>query len=180
MGRLSGMPRDILHPPIDLVRRGVDEERAVVAASNELQELEGPQRVDLEVGDGIDDRGRHRDLAGHVEHDLRAVDLALELARREADVADEDFEVLGSRLLAQPRQVLDSPLPPQRVVHDHAIAGLEGVAREVGADEPGAAGDDDLSHNARSPPGNGNGVGTEAGARPLRPACGRWPRSSWS
>jgi uncharacterized protein YidB (DUF937 family) len=132
-GRVVLVDRQVLGPAVHLAGRGVDDGGLGAHGPDELEEGQLAPGVEIEVPDGLRHRGAVADLAGHVEHDVDALEHAGH--DRVADVGREDAHV-------QPVEVAQVAAVLGDEAVDHADLGAaphEGV-HQVGADEAEPAG----------------------------------------
>ena len=129
--------------PIHFIRGAVEDGRAGPGGADGLQDVEGPQGVDLEVVAGVLDAGGDGDLGGEVE-DAVGVGVAADGVGHRGGVADVGLDEVGDPPLAEPGEVRLRPPAAEVVDDDDVMPLLVQPRRGVAADEPGAPGDDPL------------------------------------
>jgi len=126
---------------VHLIRRCENKRRLGVVQAGGLQEIESAARVDVEVSDGIDQRGGHRDLPREVEDRV----LVLHLVDQSAGIPHVLFDEGRARGMArdQPLEVSLGAWPAEVVEHGHVPPVVDQADRRVDAEKARAAGDED-------------------------------------
>ena len=120
---------------VHLVCRGIQQRLDSIQSPRRLKDVEGAQRIDLEVVLRIGDRRRNRHLTGKVQHELRVSVLAKRAVngiRISYIRADED-QPAGVAL--QPGQVICGALSGQVVQNDYFLSLRNIVGGGVRSDE---------------------------------------------
>src|SRR3954451_4387251 len=145
VARLVALPAagqgEVLHAAVDLVGRGEEEGGGVLPRAHGVQHVEGAAHVDVEVVPGIDQAGGHRHLGREVEDGLDAGHRPPH-GERIAHVGHFDGNAVAVGL-AQPVEVVLHAGAREVVEQPHAPPRGGDPVRQVGADEAGAAGDQD-------------------------------------
>ena len=134
------LERDVLEVPVDLVRGGENEPVAARRAADGLEEVEGAAGVDVEIGAGVGDARRDRDLGGEVENGARAAKAGFDRVWI-ADVAETDLETVAVAR-AEPGEVSFHAGAGDVVEDAHAAPLGKKMVGEVATDEARAAGDE--------------------------------------
>ncbi len=144
---------------VHLVGRAVHERRAVGVAAGRLEQVERPERVDLEVDVRVRCRPVVGRLRGRVDHQLDRVGVLGEHALDGIAIADVDRQRAKRVGVAREQRVGDARGrgvgPEQLRAHvvleaDHLESELDEASDRLRADQPARAGDDRRGHARRA------------------------------
>jgi hypothetical protein len=131
------------HGSVDLVRRGVQQDSRRQELADGLTDVEGAQRVQLEVpprvGHGLGDR----DLASEMEDDIR-VTMSLEGRDDLAEISDVAPDERERAPLPEPLEVGIGTEPRQVIEDDEIVPISKKATGAIGADKPCSSGDEPL------------------------------------
>lgn len=106
--------------------------------AHRIQQIEGAERVHVEIHARVGHRGRHRDLRREMDHGIRLLLRNYPIDR--PGVAHVDPGKLELGFVAQPGEVALCARARKVVEHGHLPVSLAEIARGIAADKPGAPG----------------------------------------
>src|SRR5262249_36807014 len=128
----------VLEAAVDLVGRGVEQGGGGRVAAGRLEQVEGAERVDLEVVPRLGDGGGHGHLRCEVEDDLR-VPVAGQGGVERGPVPDVDPLEGEATLTAEPLEVAVRAAAGEVVQDDHLVTALHPPSCRIAADEARSA-----------------------------------------
>jgi hypothetical protein len=135
--------RHVLEAAVDLVGRGEDQWRRRGKRAERFEQVQRAAGIHLEVVRGIGEAGGHCDLRGEVKHGGSAAH-GLPQRGGVADVSHGNLQIAFAVGVAQAPQVRFHAGAGQVVENKNGAAGVEQAMRQVRADEPGPARDEDV------------------------------------